>query len=179
MRRKSFAIVAMLVITAALMSSVIPSGGINVAFAQNYYSQNLSSEEDRHIEDESNFEEEEEEEEDDSTRSNDEDDDNEEDSEDNVRSQDEDENSEDEENGDNGDSSETGTEQENEQKNVCSGWAVCVNIAANAQDSGAAGAGLGALTASETPFQLATPFQTNSTFPVLIFLDSLLCLFPY
>ena len=83
---------------------------------------------------------------------------NEEDSEDNVRSQDEDENSEDEENGDNGDSSETGTEQENEQKNVCSGWAVCVNIAANAQDSGAAGAGLGALTASETPFQLATPF---------------------
>jgi predicted TPR repeat methyltransferase len=31
-------------------------------------------------------------------------------------------------------------------------------LAANAQDSGAAGAGLGALTASETPFQLATPF---------------------
>ncbi|HET9357905.1 MAG TPA: hypothetical protein VFN98_07420 [Nitrososphaeraceae archaeon] len=159
MRRKSFAIVAMLVIAAALMSSVIPSGSINVAFAENDYSQNRSSEEDRHSEDESNFEEEEEEEEeDDSTRSNDEDDDNEEDSEDNVRSQDEDENSEDEENGDNGDSSETGTEQENEQKNVCSGWAVCVNIAANAQDSGAAGAGLGALTASETPFQLATPF---------------------
>jgi cytoskeletal protein RodZ len=158
MRRKSFAIVAMLVIAAALMSSVIPSGSINVAFAENDYSQNRSSEEDRHSEDESNFEEEEEEEEDDSTRSNDEDDDNEEDSEDNVRSQDEDENSEDEENGDNGDSSETGTEQENEQKNVCSGWAVCVNIAANAQDSGASGAGLGALTASETPFQLATPF---------------------
>ena len=159
MRRKSFAIVAMLVIAAALMSSVIPSGSINVAFAENDYSQNRSSDEDRHSEDESNFEEEEEEEEDDSTRSYDEDDDDdEEDSEDNVRSQDEDENSEDEENGDNGDSSETGTEQENEQKNVCSGWAVCVNIAANAQDSGAAGAGLGALTASETPFQLATPF---------------------
>ena len=156
MRRKSFAIVAMVIITAALMSSVIPSGGINVAFAENDYSQNRSSEEDRHSEDESNFEEEEEEE-DDSTRSNDEDDDNEEDSEDNVRSQDEDENSEDEENGDNGDSSETGTEQENEQKNVCSGWAVCVNIAANAQDTGAAGAG-GTLAASETPFQLATPF---------------------
>ena len=152
MRRKSFAIVAMLVIAAALMSSVIPSGSINVAFAENDYSQNRSSEEDRHSEDESNFEEE-----DDSTRSNDEDDDNEEDSEDNVRSQDEDENSEDEENGDNGDSSETGTEQENEQKNVCSGWAVCVNIAANAQDTGAAGAG-GTLAASETPFQLATPF---------------------
>jgi hypothetical protein len=159
MRRKSFAIVAMLVIAAALMSSVIPSGSINVAFAENDYSQNRSSDEDRDREDESNFEEEEEEEEDDSTRSYDEDDDDEEeDSEDNVRSQDEDENSEDEENGDNGDSSETGTEQENEQKNVCSGWAVCVNIAANAQDSGAAGAGLGALTASETPFQLATPF---------------------
>ena len=153
MRRKSFAIVAMLVITAALMSSVIPSGGINVAFAENDYSQNRSSEEDRHSEDESNFEEEEEEEEDDSTRSNDGDDD-EEDSEDDIRSQDEDENSE-EENGDNGDSSETGTEQENEQKNVCSGWAVCVNIAANAQDTGAAGV---ALTASDTPFQLATPF---------------------
>ena len=77
MRRKSFAIVAMLVITAALMSSVIPSGSINVAFAENDYSQNRSSEEDRHSEDESNFEEEEEkEEEDDSTRSNDEDDNN-------------------------------------------------------------------------------------------------------
>jgi cytoskeletal protein RodZ len=156
MRLKSFAIVAMLVIAAALMSSVIPSGSINVAFAENDYSQNRSSEEDRHSEDESNFEEEEEEEEeDDSTRSNDEDDDNEEDSEDNIRSQDEDENSEDEENGDNGDSSETGTEQENEQKNVCSGWAVCVNIASNAQDTGAAGV---ALTASDIPFQLATPF---------------------
>ena len=156
MRRKSFAIVAMLVITAALMSSVIPSGGINVAFGENDYSQNRSSDEGRHSEDESNFEEEkEEEEEDDNTRSNDEDDDNEDDSEDNIRSQDEDENSEDEENGDNGDSSETGTEQENEQKNVCSGWAVCVNIAANAQDTGAAGV---APSASDTPFQLATPF---------------------
>src|SRR5918999_1704294 len=158
MRRKSFAIVAMLIITAALMSSVIPSGGINVAFAENDYTQNRSSEEDRHSEDESNFEEEEEKEEDDSTRSNDEGDDDEDDNEDDIRSQDEDENSEDEENGDNGDSSETGTEQENEQKNVCSGWAVCANVAENAQDSGAAGAGLGALTASETPFQLATPF---------------------
>jgi hypothetical protein len=154
MRRKSFAIVAMLVITAALMSSVIPSGGINVAFAENDYSQNRSSEEDRHSEDESNFEEEEEEE-DDSTRSNDEDYDNEEDSEDDIRSQDEDENSGDEENGDNGDSSETGTEQENEQKNVCSGWAVCINIAENDKDTGAAG---DALTSSDTPFQLATPF---------------------
>jgi hypothetical protein len=158
MRHKSFAIVAMLVITAALMSSVIPSGSINVAFAENDYSQNRSSEEDRHSEDESNFEEEEEEEENDSTRSNDEDDDNEEDSEDNVRSQDEDENSEDEENGEDGDNSETGTEQENEQKNVCSGWAVCVNIAANAQDT-TGGAGV-ARTASDTPMQLALPTPT-------------------
>jgi hypothetical protein len=158
MRHKSFAIVAMLVITAALMSSVIPSGSINVAFAENDYSQNRSSEEDRHSEDESNFEEEEEEEEDDSTRSNDEDDDNEEDSEDNVRSQDEDENSEDEENREDGDSSETGTEQENEQKNVCSGWAVCVNIAANAQDTtGGAGAGF-TTTASDRPFAFSMPF---------------------
>ena len=109
MRRKSFAIVAMLVITAALMSSVIPSGGIKVAFAENDYSQNRSS-------DESNFEEQEQEEEDDSTRSNDEDDDNEDDSEDTIRSQDEDENSEDEENGDNGDSSETGTERKTSRK---------------------------------------------------------------
>jgi hypothetical protein len=87
MRRKSFAMVAMLVIAAALMSLVIPSGSINVAFAENDYSQNRSSEEELHSEDE-------EKEEDDSTRSNDEDD-NEKDS-DNIRSQDE-------ENGDNGD----------------------------------------------------------------------------
>ena len=153
MRRKSFAIVAMLVIAAALMSSVIPSGSINVAFAENDYSQNRSSEDDRHSEDESNFEEEEEkEEEDDSTRSNDKGDDNEDDSEDDIRSQDEDENSEDEENGDNGDSSETGTEQENEQKNVCSGWAVCINVAENAIDTTTTGA------SSETPFQLSLPF---------------------
>ncbi|MDQ4012963.1 MAG: hypothetical protein M3146_04470, partial [Thermoproteota archaeon] len=148
-----FAIVAMLVIAAALMSSVIPSGSINVAFAENDYSQNRSSEEDRHSEDKSNFEEEEKEEEDDSTRSNDEDDENEED---NIRSQDEDENSEDEENGDNGDSSDTGTEQENEQSNVCSGWAVCINVAENTQDA-TGGAGV-PLTAGAAPFQLALPF---------------------
>ena len=84
-----------------------------------------------------------------------------------IASQDEDENSEEEENGDNGDSSETGTEQENEQKNVCSGWAVCVNIAENAQDT-TGGAGV-APSASDAPFQLALPIQTNSTYPVLIF----------
>jgi cytoskeletal protein RodZ len=158
MRRKSFAIVAMLVITAALMSSVIPSGGINVAFAEkDNYSQESSSEEDRYSEDESNHEEEEDEEEDrDSTRSNDEHDDDEEDSEDNTRSDDDGKDNDDEENGDNGDSSETGTEQENEQKNVCSGWAVCINLAENAEDVTATGADV-ASTTSETPFQLAMP----------------------
>jgi cytoskeletal protein RodZ len=158
MRRKSFAIVAMLVIAAALMSSVIPSGGINVAFAEkDNYSQDSSSEENRHSEDESNHEEELDEKEDgDSTRSNDEHDDDEEDSEDNTRSEDDGEDNDDEENGDNGDSSETGTEQENEQKNVCSGWAVCINVAENAEDVAASGADV-ASTASETPFQLAMP----------------------
>jgi hypothetical protein len=34
-----------------------------------------------------------------------------------------------------GDSSVTSTEQEMEQKNVCSGWAVCVNTAGNTEDS--------------------------------------------
>jgi cytoskeletal protein RodZ len=155
MRRKSFAIVAMLVITAALMSSVIPSGGINVAFAEkDNYSQDSSSEENRHSEEESNHEEEEED--GDSARSNDEHDDDEEDSEDNTRSEDDGEDNDDEKNGDNGDSSETGTEQENEQKNVCSGWAVCINVAENANDVTATGAGL-ASTADETPFQLAMP----------------------
>jgi ribosomal protein L12E/L44/L45/RPP1/RPP2 len=67
MRRKSFAIVAMLVIAAALMSSVIPSGSINVAFAEeDNYSQDSSSKEDRHSEDESNHEEEKEQEDSDS-----------------------------------------------------------------------------------------------------------------
>jgi hypothetical protein len=160
MRRESFAIVAMLVIAAALMSSVIPSGSINVALAEkDNYSQDSSFEEDRYSEDESNHEEEEEEEDDDgdSTRSDDEHDDNEEDSEDNTRSQNEGEDTEDEENEDNGDSSETGTEQENEQKNVCSGWAVCINVAENAKDATTTGAD-GAGTESEIPFQLATPF---------------------
>jgi hypothetical protein len=33
------------------------------------------------------------------------------------------------------DESETGTEQEIKQKNVCSGWAVCTNIAENRENS--------------------------------------------
>ena len=52
--------------------------------------------------------------------------------------------------------SETGTEQESEQKNVCSGWAVCINKATNAEDS-AIGGGLGAQTVSETPMLLSLP----------------------
>jgi hypothetical protein len=35
----------------------------------------------------------------------------------------------------NGDESETETEQVTKQKNVCSGWAICVNDARNTQDS--------------------------------------------
>ena len=34
--------------------------------------------------------------------------------------------------------SETETEQEIKQKNVCSGWAICINEAANTEDSGLA-----------------------------------------
>jgi hypothetical protein len=33
------------------------------------------------------------------------------------------------------DESETGTEQEIKQKNVCSGWAVCTNLAENRENS--------------------------------------------
>jgi cytoskeletal protein RodZ len=126
MRRKSFAIVAMLVTVAALMSSVIPSVSVNVAFAEeDNYSQD-SSQGSRDGEDKSNHEEEEEDGE--SARSNDEQDDDEEDSEDYTGSHDG-------ENSDDGDGSEPETEQENRQKNVCSGWAVCVNEAENAEDS--------------------------------------------
>jgi hypothetical protein len=62
----------------------------------------------------------------------------------------------DDENGDEGDSSETGTEQESEQKNVCSGWAVCINVATNAEDS-TIGGGLPEQTVSETPMLLSLP----------------------
>jgi cytoskeletal protein RodZ len=127
MRHKSFAIVAMLVIAAALMSSVIPWKSVNIAFAEeNNYSQD-SSQGSRDGEDKSNHEDDEEED-GESARSNDEQDDDEEDSKDYTGSHDG-------ENSDDGDGSEPETEQENRQKNVCSGWAVCVNEAENAEDS--------------------------------------------
>jgi hypothetical protein len=137
MRPKSFAIVAMLVIAAALMSSIIPSGDLEHAYAEEGdYSQDKDSEENGNTEHESDHDE-----------NNDED----------ARSQD-DENNDDDENGDEGDSSETGTEQENDQKNVCSGWAVCINEAANAEDSVSIVGGADAASiANEIPMELALP----------------------
>ena len=137
MRPKSFAIVAMLVIAAALMSSIIPSGDLEHAYAEESdYSQDNDSEENGNTEHES---------------------DHDENNDDDARSQD-DENNDDDENGDEGDSSETGTEQENDQKNVCSGWAVCINEAANAEDSvGIVGATDAASISNEIPMILSLP----------------------
>ena len=137
MRPKSFAIVAMLVIAAALMSSIIPSGYLEHAYAEEGdYSQDKDSEENGNSDHES-----------DHAENNDDD----------ARSQD-DENNDDDENGDEGDSSETGTEQENDQKNVCSGWAVCINEAENAEDSVSIVGGADAASiANEIPMELALP----------------------
>ena len=137
MRPKSFAIVAMLVIAAALMSSIIPSGDLEHAYAEEGdYSQDKDSEENGNTEHES---------------------DHDENNDDDARSQD-DENNDDDENGDEGDSSETGTEQENDQKNVCSGWAVCINEAENAEDSVSIVGGADAASiANEIPMELALP----------------------
>jgi hypothetical protein len=165
MRRKSFALVAMSVIAAALMSSIIPSGSFELIYAQeDESSQDNGSEENQQSEDESDNEEE-----DNDARSQDDDDGGEDDNDDSDDDSDEnsdeysDENSDgdsdensDDENGDEGDSSETGTEQESEQKNVCSGWAVCINKATNAEDS-TIGGGLSAQTVSETPMLLSLP----------------------
>jgi hypothetical protein len=159
MRRKSFALVAMSVIAAALMSSIIPSGSFELIYAQeDESSQDNGSEENQQSEDESDNEEE-----DNDARSQDDDDGGEDDNDDDEssRSQDDDDSDDsdddsDDENGDEGDSSETGTEQESEQKNVCSGWAVCINKATNAEDS-TIGGGLGVQTVSETPMLLSLP----------------------
>ena len=138
MRPKSFAIVAMLVIAAALMSSIIPSGDLEHAYAEEGdYSQDKDSEENGNTEHES---------------------DHDENNDDDARSQDDDGEDSDDENGDEGDSSETGTEQENDQKNVCSGWAVCINEAANAEDSVSIVGGADAASiANEIPMELALP----------------------
>ena len=59
MRRKSFALVAMSVIAAALMSSIIPSGSFELIYAQeDESSQDNGSEENQQSEDESDNEEE-------------------------------------------------------------------------------------------------------------------------
>jgi hypothetical protein len=139
MRRNSFAFVAMSVISVALMCSIIPSGSYKFVYAEEDDStQDNDSEENQHDGDES---------------------DNEEDG-DNARSQDDDDGDDgdgDDDDGDDGDdsgdNSKTETEQETEQKNVCSGWAVCINVATNAEDS----TGLAAQTISETPMLLSLP----------------------
>jgi hypothetical protein len=157
MRPKSFAIVAMLVIAAALMSSIIPSGDLEHAYAEEGdYSQDKDSEENGNSD---HHESDHDENNDDDARSQDDDgeDSDDENNDDDARSQD-DENNDDDENGDEGDSSETGTEQENDQKNVCSGWAVCINEAANAEDSVSIVGGADAASiANEIPMELALP----------------------
>jgi hypothetical protein len=151
MRRNSFAFVAMAVIAAALMCSIIPSESFEFVYAEEDEStQDNDSEENQHDGDESDNEED-----GDNARSQDDDgeDEDENDDDESSRSQDDDS---DNGNGDGGDSSETGTEQESEQKNVCSGWAVCINMATNAEAS-AIGGGLSAQTVSETPMLLSLP----------------------
>jgi hypothetical protein len=168
MRPKSFAIVAMLVIAAALMSSIIPSGDLEHAYAEeNDYSQDKDSGDNGNTEHASDHDENsgsarsqddggedsDDENNDDDARSQDD-----ENNDDDARSQD-DENNDDDETGDEGDSSETGTEQDNNQKNVCSGWAVCINEAANAKDSVSIVDGADAAPMSdEIPMRLSLPF---------------------
>jgi hypothetical protein len=168
MRPKSFAIVAMLVIAAALMSSIIPSGDLEHAYAEEKdYSQDKDSGDNgntEHVSDhdensgsarsqDDDGEDSDDENNDDDARSQDD-----ENNDDDARSQD-DENNDDDETGDEGDSSETGTEQDNNQKNVCSGWAVCINEAANAKDSVSIVDGADAAPMSdEIPMRLSLPF---------------------
>jgi hypothetical protein len=138
MRRNSFAFVAMSVISVALMCSIIPSGSYKFVYAEEDEStQDNDSEENQHDGDESDNEE----------------------GGDNARSQDDDDGDDDDgddddgDDGDENDNSKTETEQETEQKNVCSGWAVCINVATNAEDS----TGLATQTISETPMLLSLP----------------------
>jgi hypothetical protein len=157
MRRNSFAFVAMAVIAGALMCSIIPSESFEFVYAEEDDStQDNDSEESQHDGDESDNEEN-----GDNARSQDDDseDEDENDDDESSRSQDDDSGDEDENDdgdGDGSDSSETGTEQESEQKNVCSGWAVCINVATNAEAS-TIGGGLPAQTVSETPMLLSLP----------------------
>jgi hypothetical protein len=152
MRRNSFAFVAMSVIAAALMCSIIPLESFEFVYAEeDEGTQDNDSEENQNNDDESDNEDD-----GDNARSQDDDggDDDEDNDDESSRSQDDDESEDGNEDGD--DSSETGTEQESEQKNVCSGWAVCINVATNAESS-AIGGGLPAQTVSETPMLLSLP----------------------
>ena len=153
MRRNSFAFVALAVIAAALMCSIIPSESFEFVYAEEGEStQDDDSEENQHDGDESDNEED-----GDNARSQDDngEDEDENDDDESSRSQEDDDQSDDGDE-DGGDSSETGTEQESEQKNVCSGWAVCINVATNAEAS-AIGGGSPAQTVSETPMLLSLP----------------------
>jgi hypothetical protein len=155
MRRNSFAFVAMSVIAAALMCSLIPSGSFEFVYAEEDEStQDNDSEENQHDGDESDNEDDGDNARSQDDDSGDEDENDENDDDESSRSQDDDESEEDNEDGD--DSSETGTEQESEQKNVCSGWAVCINVATNAESS-TIGGRLPAQAVSETPMLLSLP----------------------
>lgn len=151
MRRNSFAFMTMSVIAAALMCSVLPSESFEFVYAEeDEGTQDNDSEENQNDDDGSDNEDD-----GDNARSQDDDGGDDEDNDDEgSRSQDEDESEDDNEDGD--DSSETGTEQESEQKNVCSGWAVCINVATNAESS-TIGGGLPAQPVSETPILLSLP----------------------
>jgi hypothetical protein len=155
MRRNSFAFVAMSVIAAALMCSLIPSGSFEFVYAEEDEStQDNDSEENQHDGDESDNEDDGDNARSQDDDSGDEDENDENDDDESSRSQDDDESEDGNEDGD--DSSETGTEQESEQKNVCSGWAVCINVATNAESS-TIGGGLPAQAVSETPMLLSLP----------------------
>ena len=155
MRRNSFAFVAMSVIAAALMCSLIPSGSFEFVYAEEDENiQDNDSEENEHDGDESDNEDDGDNARSQDDDSGDEDENDENDNDENSRSQDDDESEDGNEDGD--DSSETGTEQESEQKNVCSGWAVCINVATNAESS-TIGGGMPAQAVSETPMLLSLP----------------------
>jgi cytoskeletal protein RodZ len=133
MTQKSFAIATILAVAVALMSTVFPT----ITLEQAYAEEDEHNDEEEYTEDESSDETDEE------------------------TDDEEEEYTEDEDS--NGDSSETSTEQEMEQKNVCSGWAVCVNTAGNTEDSksiivGNAGAADSIAQIAQIPMLIALPF---------------------
>jgi hypothetical protein len=141
----------MAVIAAALICSIIPSESFEFVYAEkDEGTQDNDSEENQHDGDESDNEED-----GGNARSQNDDGEDEDKNDDDESSRSQDDDS-DNSNGDGGDSSEIGTEQESEQKNVCSGSAVCINVATNAEAS-TIGGGLPAQTVSETPMLLSLP----------------------